>query len=109
MFSFFNKSIDPIERSAADQQHVDAQTAKIKLYHYDSCPYCARVRSTIDALALNIERRNTQQNPEYSNELLAGGGKRTVPALRIEGEEGDVVWMYESADIMQYLEAKFAA
>ncbi|MFT5193879.1 MAG: glutathione S-transferase [Cellvibrionaceae bacterium] len=109
MFSLFNKSVDPIERSAEVQQQIDAQTAKIKLYHYDSCPFCARVRSTIDALALNIEYRNTQLNPENSDDLLAGGGRRTVPALRIEQEDGSVYWMYESSDIMRYLDTEFAA
>lgn len=109
MFSTFNQSADPIKRSNEAQAEVDAQTAKIQLYHFNSCPYCARVRSTIEALALNIEYRDTRKDPKNSDDLLAGGGKRTVPALRIEQEDGSVQWMYESKDIMQYLNKRFAA
>ena len=107
MFSMFNQSVDPIERSAEAQAQVDAQTAKIQLYHFDSCPFCARVRSTIEELALKIEYRNTQMDPKNSNDLLAGGGKRTVPALRIEQEDGSIQWMYESSDIVNYLHERF--
>ena len=109
MFSMFSSSVDPVERSAEAQAQVDAQTEKIKLYHFESCPFCARVRSTIDSLALNIEYRDTRMDPQNSDDLLAGGGKRTVPALRIEQEDGSVQWMYESSDIMQYLNHRFAA
>ncbi len=108
MFSLFGNSQKPVERSAEDQQKVDAQTANLQLYHYDSCPFCARVRSHIEALALNIEFRNTQMTPGVRDELVAGGGKGQVPALRIQDEDGNVEWMYESSDIMGYLSARFA-
>ncbi|HAI96784.1 MAG TPA: glutaredoxin, partial [Methylococcaceae bacterium] len=36
-----------------------------------------------------------------------GGGKLKVPCLRIE-EDGKVSWMYESSDIINYLEDRFA-
>ena len=39
--------------------------------------------------------------------LLAGGGKIKVPCLRIE-ENGESRWMYESNDIIRYLESRFA-
>ncbi|MFK7802517.1 MAG: glutaredoxin family protein [Anaerolineae bacterium] len=109
MFSLFNKQVDPVERSAEEQQKVDAQTAKLKLYHFQACPYCARVRSQIEALSLNLEDRDIRKDMSHREALIAGGGKPQVPALRIEGEDGSVQWMYESSDIMQYLDAKFAA
>lgn len=108
MFSIFSKSKEPVERSAEEQAQVDAQTAKIKLYHFEACPYCARVRSKIDELALNMEQRDIRITPSYRDELVAGGGKGQVPALRIEDEDGSVQWMYESSDIMQYLAGRFA-
>jgi glutathione S-transferase len=36
-------------------------------------------------------------------ELIAGGGKGQVPCLRIETDDGNVRWLYESADIIAYL------
>ncbi|MBT7717899.1 MAG: glutathione S-transferase domain-containing protein, partial [Halieaceae bacterium] len=38
-----------------------------------------------------------------------GGGNLKVPCLRIDQGEQDYEWMYESKDIIQYLEARFAA
>jgi len=36
-----------------------------------------------------------------------GGGKLTVPCLKIENDSGEVTWMYESSDIVAYLEGRF--
>jgi len=109
MFSFLGGSTpEPVTRSAEDQQKVDAQTAKLSLYHFDACPFCQRVRSHMDQLNLNIELRDKRVHPKYVDELLAGGGSQQVPALRIEQEDGSVQWMYESSDIMAYLSERFA-
>ena len=44
----------------------------------------------------------------HSADLVRGGGERKVPCLRIE--HGDrVEWMYESDDIIAYLEGRFGA
>ena len=40
--------------------------------------------------------------------LLASGGKIQVPCLQITDEQGNVTWMYESEDIIQYLNREFA-
>ena len=37
------------------------------------------------------------------DELVAGGGRATVPCLRIEQPDGTYEWMYESRDIVAYL------
>ena len=109
MFSFLKgNSPEPVERSAAEQQSIDAQTAKLNLYHYDSCPFCARVRNHIDQLSLNIDYKNIQLEPKNRDDLIAGGGRPTVPCLRIEQEDGSAQWMYESSDIMAYLSQRFA-
>jgi glutaredoxin 2 len=34
-------------------------------------------------------------------------GRRTVPVLRIEHDDGRVEWMPESADIVDYLRERF--
>jgi glutathione S-transferase len=43
--------------------------------------------------------------PGNSADLIAGGGKDQVPCLRIENDDGDVRWLYESIDIVRYLKA----
>lgn len=107
MFSLFGNSQEPVVRSAEDQQKVDAQTAKLSLYHFEACPFCRRVRDHIDTLSLNIEYRDKRLDEKHRLALLEGGGSEQVPALRIEKEDGSVQWMYESSDIIQYLSAQF--
>jgi len=47
-------------------------------------------------------------HPDNKADLIAGGGKSQVPCLRIEGENGEVRWMYESTDIVRYLKSVMA-
>lgn len=78
-----------------------------QLFHYDSCFFCGRVRSFIETTGLDIPYRNIQREPGAHEELIAGGGRSTVPCLRIENDEG-VSWMYESLDIINYLREQAA-
>lgn len=80
---------------------------KMALYHFEACPFCQRVRVTLQNLGLNIELRDIRENTQHLNDLMAGGGSRTVPCLRIEKEDGKFFWMYESSDIIQYLEENY--
>jgi len=78
----------------------------LSLYQYRACPYCMIVRRAIDHLGLSVELRDIRRNPHDREELIAGGGHQMVPCLRIE--EGDESrWMYESRDIIQYLQRRF--
>ena len=79
----------------------------LSLYQYDSCPYCARVRSVLDRLGLEIELRDVLMEPEHSRDLIEATGRRTVPVLRIETSEGEVSWMPESAEIIRYVQERF--
>jgi len=54
---------------------------------------------------VQVELMNTLTNPVNRQDLIQGGGRGTVPCLRITGENGDVQWMYESSDIVQYLKS----
>ncbi len=81
--------------------------SQLKLYQFYTCPYCQRVRSVIEDLELNIEMRDTLQDPTNREELINGGGRSMVPCLRIEHDDGDVEWMYESADIIRYLKQNY--
>lgn len=48
--------------------------------------------------------RNTVMDVSAYRELVTGGGRAMVPCLRIERDEGQVEWMYESIDIMQFID-----
>jgi glutathione S-transferase len=79
----------------------------LSLYHFDGCSYCARVRTAMARLHLELELRDIHREPKYRDELVAATGKQMVPCLRIEGD-GPVRWMHESADIVRYLETEVA-
>ena len=60
-------------------------------------------------LSVPIATRNVLENPEWHDELSNQGGKRKVPCLRIEESEGQHQWLYNSKDIINYLEQRFNA
>lgn len=97
-----------IVRTPEAQQQVDAQTKGLALYQFKTCPFCIKVRRVIRGLSLNIELRDAQNDPQHREALLQGGGRIKTPCLRITDEQGNSQWMYESADIMQYLRKRFA-
>lgn len=78
------------------------QPRDLVLYKYDSCPYCQRVQSRIDALGLGdrVKLRDTLMEPAARAELLQATGRTQVPCLFIDGEP-----LFESADINAWLEA----
>jgi glutaredoxin len=99
----------PLTRSADAQARVDEQTSKLALYHFQACPFCRKVRRDIRLLALHIEDRDIKKHPERRDELVAGGGKKQVPCLRIAEPDGTVRWMYESSAISRYLADRFTS
>jgi len=106
---FFNWVFTPrgVKREPDIQAQVDAQTTNLALYQFKACPFCVKVRRTMKRNSLNIEIRDAKRCDKARDELVEGGGKLKVPCLRIE-EEGKVSWMYESSDIINYLEDRFA-
>lgn len=107
---FFNWVFTPksIKREATEQADVDAQTQKLALYQYAACPFCVKVRRTMKRNALTIETRDAKRSEQAKEELVNGGGQLKVPCLRIEEDDGEVRWMYESGDIINYLEQRFS-
>lgn len=81
---------------------------RLTLYYSPGCIFCLRVLAAIRILKLDIDRKNTLIEASAREELLRYGGSAMVPCLKIErGKEGGmkIQWMYESADIIDYLEA----
>ena len=95
-------------RTDAAQQKIDMECAKLALYHFKTCPFCIKVRHEMARLSLQIELRDAQHDPERRAELLQGGGKVQTPCLRIADGQGKDLWMYESDDIIKYLQQRFA-
>jgi glutaredoxin len=89
------------EEERAPAPKVDS-VDKLALYQRAWCPYCERVKTVIRELGLDIRECDTSE-PEHLQALMAGGGQRMVPCLRIEPEPGQYFWLYESADIVAYL------
>lgn len=105
MFGDYMTRSTPVERSSEDQAAVDAATKNLSLYQFYACPFCVKVRREMARLGLDIELRDAQGGP-YREELQRATGRVQAPCLRIE-DEGEVQWMYESNDIIQYLQGRF--
>jgi len=108
---FFNWVFSPrgVRRGADLQATIDDQTGKLVLYHYKACPFCVKVRRAMKRQSLHIETRDVKRSNTAREQLLAGGGDLKVPCLRIEDADASVSWMYESSEIINYLEHTFAA
>jgi len=91
-----------VKRPADEQAQIDTQTQDLTLYQYKACPFCVKVRRSMKRSALNIETKDAKRCETSKQELLAGGGQLKVPCLKIT-ENGEDRWMYESSDIIDYL------
>ena len=80
-----------------------------ELFYFATCPYCIKVQLALWWLKLKLPLKNIHSDPEHKSELITGGGKKQVPCLRIENEQGSVQWMYESSDIIRYLKHQLAS
>lgn len=96
------------DHSPEKQALLDAKTSTMAMYQYAACPFCVKTRRAIRRLGLNIELRDAKNNPQHRQELEQQGGKQQVPCLRIQNEDGGITWMYESSDIIEYLQKTFA-
>ncbi len=96
-----------IERTPDEQARVDEACRGLALYQFRSCPFCIKVRKEIARLNLDIETRDAQHDERHKAELMNGGGKVKVPCLRIERDDGQTEWLYESSDINRWLATRF--
>ena len=97
-----------LKRDPVQQANVDQQAASLTLYQYEACPFCVKVRRSMKRQALTIATRDVKRSESAKEELLTGGGDLKVPCLRIDQGDQGYQWMYESEDIIQYLENRFA-
>jgi glutaredoxin len=92
-----------IQRSEQEQANAQSAMHGLSLYQLFACPFCTKTRRAIHKLNVNVEARDINKKTEYRQQLEEGGGRVKVPCLRIE-ENGEVRWMYESNQIIHFLE-----
>lgn len=96
----------PMQRSAEQQLQVENELASMALYELYACPFCIKTRRALRRLNLPMQRHDVQQGSPFRDELEQGGGRIQVPCLKI-CDGGEDLWMYESGDIIQYLQQRF--
>lgn len=97
----------PQRRSAEGQAAVINDAARLSLYQFHACPFCVKTRRSLHRLNVPITLHDAKNDPVHRERLLTGGGKIKVPCLHIQ-EEGQSRWLYESKEIIAYLEQRYA-
>ena len=92
----------PVQRSPADQSRVQSAMNGLSLYQFRACPFCVKTRRAIHSLGVDIELRDINKDITHREERQQGAGQVKVPCLRIE-DNNEVRWMYESNEIITYL------
>lgn len=96
------------DHPAEIQLALDEQTRKLALYEFEACPFCVKTRRAAKRLGLKIETRDAKNTEKWHNELIQEGGKYQVPCLKITDADDSATWLYESSDVIQYLNDHFA-
>jgi glutaredoxin len=75
---------------------------KLELYHFESCPYCAKVRTFVDQAGIKskITYLDTKKDSKAYDALMKMNGDDQVPCLVIDGKP-----MLESDDIIDWLKS----
>tara|TARA_R110000868_G_scaffold120477_2_gene319719 strand:+ start:6640 stop:6978 length:339 start_codon:yes stop_codon:yes gene_type:complete len=94
------------KRPVEQQAQVNKVAEGLTLYQFYACPFCVKVRRAMRRLNIPVATLNAQQ-AEHKTALLEGGGRVKVPCLRIV-ENGSSQWLYESKEIVAYLEQRCA-
>ncbi|MFC6614300.1 glutathione S-transferase N-terminal domain-containing protein [Halopenitus salinus] len=85
----------------------------LELYQSEGCPYCAKVREKLSEYGVSYVVHNPRlpgdEGGDVTNDLtheeLTAGGEDQIPYL-VDTDRG--VAMYESGDIVDYLEEHYA-
>ena len=76
----------------------------IELYHFESCPYCRKVRNYIDQIGVRsqIKFHDIMADPASAEKLQKINDDDQVPCLVIDGKP-----MLESDEIIAWLKGHF--
>jgi len=92
------------QRDPGEQAVFDLATRGLALYQFEACPFCVKTRRAVRRLGLTIETRDARKDPRWRQQLLEEGGRLQVPCLYIPVGASHGQWLYESNDIISYLE-----
>ncbi len=82
---------------------------QLELYQLDGCPYCQKVQKRMSELGVSYITHHPRENEEEMDELMELGGKDQVPFLVVRDDSGAIIAsMYESDDIIDWLDEQFA-
>lgn len=79
----------------------------LELFQFEQCPYCQKVREKLTELDLDYICRNVPKGSGTRELLKDLGGKEQVPFL-VDTTGGETTKMYESDDIVDYLEENYS-
>lgn len=80
---------------------------EIELYQLETCPFCAKVRDTLDKIDLEYTTINVTP-PDRPEVAKVTGGRTTVPVIK-DPNTDQFDWMGESDDIIEYLENEYGS
>ena len=92
----------PMIRDNVLQTKINKITTDYKLYQYNACPFCVKVRRFCKRESLSIDLVDAKQE-SFKQELIHNGGKQKVPCLKVELKNKSVRWIYESNDIIEFI------
>ena len=95
-------------RTPSAQKLIETETMDWQLYQLESCPFCVKVRRELKRLSVPIQTREIKTDQKAHAELMAGGKQDQVPCLMIPGQGGQALWLYESSDIISFLQKRFS-
>tara|TARA_B110000967_G_scaffold205432_1_gene249980 strand:+ start:348 stop:710 length:363 start_codon:yes stop_codon:yes gene_type:complete len=93
----------PISRGKIDQKRIDEVTKYLTVYQFEACPFCVKVRRFMRKNSLKINIKDAKNNKDFKAELVNEGGKYKVPCLRIDKINSKTEWLYESNEIIKFL------
>jgi glutaredoxin len=92
--------------SIQEQEMINDKVQHISLYQLAACPFCVKVRRAMRRNGINLPLVDIKsEQGRYREELVQGGGAAKVPCLKIDNGQQGVTWMYESKDIINFLES----
>ena len=91
-----------LSRDINNQDKINEITSSYKLYQYNACPFCVKVRRFCKKNSLNIDLVDAKKD-SYKEELINKGGKQKVPCLKVQLKNSQVMWIYESRDIIEFI------
>ncbi|MBT5092621.1 MAG: glutaredoxin [Halobacteriovoraceae bacterium] len=98
----------PLAIDSLERDKIIEKSKGMALYQFNACPFCIKVRRFMKANNIEIPLRDAMNIENFRQELLKEGGKIKAPCLKIVRDDKSQ-WLYESNDIISFLEREVLA